>query len=75
MTDRGGIGDRAVMIEDGYSPPRRVSKTQMGHYPASEISSTQQKIGGTFQPTFRQTENFIFNTFLEKKREQANDSR
>ena len=45
-----------MVMENSYSPPRRVSKTQMGHHPV---------------PTFRQTESFIFNTFMEKKREQA----
>lgn len=45
-----------MVMENAYSPARRVSKTQMGHHPV---------------PTFRQTESFIFNTFMEKKREQA----
>ena len=53
-----GRANGEMMIENSYSPPRRVSKTQMGHH--TELAR---------HPTFRETESYIFNTFMEKKRD------
>ena len=64
------------MIESSFSPPRRVSRTQMGHHPPVTavgavvdlaMRTTRNKLDGLL-PGYRETEKIIYNTFMERQR-------